>query len=147
MKAVPRRKTDVKDAEWIADLLQHGLLQPSYIPAKDQRELWELVRYRKSLVGERTRELNRLQKMLEGANIKLSGTVSDINSKSARSILEYFLTGTAIDGSKYDEMYEQKIIAHNFKATKEQIVDDPNDVMSPLWRRMMKELLIHLDEL
>lgn len=69
MKAVPGRKTDVKDAEWIADLLQHGLLQPSYIPDKDQRELRELVRYRKSLVGERTRELNRLQKMLEGANI------------------------------------------------------------------------------
>lgn len=67
MKAVPGRKTDVKDAEWIADLLQHGLLQPSYIPGKDQRELRELVRYRKSLVGERTRELNRLQKMLEGA--------------------------------------------------------------------------------
>ena len=124
MKAVPGRKTDVKDAEWVADLLQHGLLQPSYIPDKDQRELRELVRYRKSLVGERTRELNRLQKMLEGANIKLSGTVSDINGKSARSILEYLLTGKAIDGAKYDEMYEQKIIAHNLKATKEQIVDD-----------------------
>lgn len=55
MKAVPGRKTDVKDAEWIADLLQHGLLQPSYIPDKDQRELRELVRYRKSPVGERTR--------------------------------------------------------------------------------------------
>ncbi len=64
MKAVPGRKVDVKDAEWIADLLQHGLLQSSYIPDKDQRELRELVRYRKSLVGERTRELNRLQKML-----------------------------------------------------------------------------------
>ena len=88
MKAVPGRKTDVKDAEWIADLLQHGLLRPGYIPDKDQRELRELVRYRKSLVGERTSELNRLQKMLEGANIKLSGTVSDINGKSARSILE-----------------------------------------------------------
>ena len=78
MKAVPGRKTDVKDAEWIADLLQHGLLTASYIPDKDQRELRELVRYRKSLVGERNRELNRLQKMLEGANIKLSGTITDI---------------------------------------------------------------------
>lgn len=83
----------------------------------------------------------------EGANIKLSGTVSDINGKSARSILEYLLTGKAIDGAKYDEMYEQKIIAHNLKATKEQIVDDLNGVMSPLQRRMMKELLVHLDEL
>ena len=78
MKAVPGRKTDVKDAEWIADLLQHGLLTASYIPDKDQRELRELVRYRKSLVGERNRELNRLQKMLEGANIKISGTITDI---------------------------------------------------------------------
>lgn len=147
MKAVPGRKTDVKDAEWIADLLQHGLLKPSYIPDKDQRELRELVQYRKSLVGERTRELNRLQKMLEGANIKLSGTVSDINGKSARSILEYLLTGESIDVEKYDEMYEHKVIAHNLKATKEQIMDDLNGIMTPLQRRMMKELLVHLDEL
>ena len=147
MKALPGRKTDVKDAEWIADLLQHGLLQPSFIPNKDQRELRELVRHRKSLVGERTRELNRLQKMLEGANIKLSGTVSDINGKRARSILEYLLTGKSIDSAKYDEMYEQKVIAHNLKVTKEQIIDDLNGAMTPLQRRMMKELLAHLDEL
>ena len=147
MKAVPGRKTDVKDAEWIADLLQHGLLQASYIPDKDQRELRELVRYRKSLVGERTRELNRLQKMLEGANIKLSGTVSDINGKSARNILEYILTGESFDDAKYDEMYNQKVIAHNLKATKEQIIDDLNGVMSPLQRKMMRTLLKHLDEL
>lgn len=147
IKAVPGRKTDVKDAEWIAELLQHGLLQASFIPDKDQRELRELVRYRKSLVGERTRELNRLQKMLEGANIKISGTVSDINGKSARNILEYLLTGESFDESKYDEMYEQNIIAHNLKATKEQIIDDLNGVMTPLQRRMMKELLVHLEEL
>lgn len=147
MKAVPGRKTDVKDAEWIADLLQHGLLQASYIPAKDQRELRELVRYRKSLVGERGRELNRLQKMLEGANIKLSGTVRDINGKSARNILEYILTGEDFDEAKYDEMYENKVIAHNLKASKEQIIDDLNGIMTPLQRRMMKELLVHLDEL
>ena len=147
MKAVPGRKTDAKDAEWIADLLQHGLLKASYIPSKDQRELRELVRYRKSLVGERTRELNRLQKMLEGANIKLSGTVSDINGKSARSILEYLITGESIDSEKYDETYEKKVIAHNLKASKEQIIDDLNGIMTPLQRRMMKELLTHLDEL
>ena len=147
MKAVPGRKTDVKDAEWIADLLQHGLLQASYIPDKDQRELRELVRYRKSLTGERSRELNRLQKMLEGANIKLSGTVRDINGKSARNLLEYILTGAPFDEAKYDELYDQNVIAHNLKATKEQIIDDLNGIMSPLQRRMLKELLIHLDEL
>ena len=147
MKAVPGRKTDVKDAEWIADLLQHGLLRPSYIPDKDQRELRELVRYRKSLVGERTRELNRLQKMLEGANIKLSGTVAEINGKSARNILEYLISGGVIDSEKYDEMYKKNIIAHNLKASKDQIIDDLRGVMTPLHRRMMKELLTHLDEL
>ena len=147
MKNVPGRKTDVNDAEWIADLLQHGLLQASYIPDKDQRELRELVRYRKSLVGERTRELNRLQKMLEGANIKLSGTVSNINGKSARAILEHVLTGESFDDAKYDEMYENNVISHRLKASKEEIIDDLNGVMSALQRRMMKELLIHLDEL
>lgn len=147
MKAVPGRKTDVKDAEWIADLLQHGLLQASYIPDKDQRELRELVRYRKSLTGERSRELNRLQKMLEGANIKLSGTVRDINGKSARNLLESLITGERFDEAKFDEMYSKKVIAHNLKASKEQIIDDLNGVMSPLQRRMMKELLVHLDEL
>lgn len=81
MKAVPGRKADVQDAEWIADLLQHGLLQPSYIPDKAQRELRELVGYRRSLVRDKTAELNRPQKMLEWANIKLSGTVADINGK------------------------------------------------------------------
>ena len=147
MKAVPGRKTDVKDAEWIADLLQHGLLSASYIPDRDQRELRELVRYRRSLVGERNRELNRLQKMLEGANIKISGTITDINGKSARNILEYILSGKKIDSAEYAILYQQKAIAHNLKATKEQILDDLNGVMSDLQRKMMRILLNHLDEL
>ena len=147
MKAVPGRKTDVNDAEWIADLLQHGLLEASYIPDRDQRELRELVRYRKSLVQERGRELNRLQKMLEGANIKLSGTVRDINGKSARNILECILSGERIDGARYDEMYKNQTIAHNLKATKQQIIDDLNGVMTPAQRKMMRVLLRHLDEL
>lgn len=147
MKAVPGRKTDVKDAEWIADLLQHGLLTASYIPDKDQRELRELVRYRKSLVGERNRELNRLQKMLEGANIKISGTIRDINGKSARNLLEHLLTGKQIGSAEYDILYQQKVIAHNLKATKEQIIDDLNGVMSDLQKKMMRLLLKHLDEL
>ena len=147
MKAVPGRKTDVNDAEWIADLLQHGLLKASYIPDKDQRELRELVSYRKSLVGEKNRELNRLQKMLEGANIKLSGTVRDINGVSARNILEYILSGKTFDEAAYDEMYKKKVIAHNLKASKKQIIDDLNGVLSPLQKRMMRTLLEHLDEL
>ena len=88
MKALPGRKTDVKDAEWIADLLRHGLLKASYIPSREQRELREITRYRKSLTEERCRETNRLQKILEGANIKLDSVVKDINGKSARKLLE-----------------------------------------------------------
>src|SRR4029453_3246323 len=69
IKAVPGRKTDVRDCEWIADLLRHGLLKASFVPDRAQRELRELTRYRTSLVRERTAESNRLQKTLEGANI------------------------------------------------------------------------------
>ena len=69
IKAVPGRKTDVRDAEWIADLLQHGLLRPSFIPPAPQRELRELTRYRTTLVRERAAEVNRIQKILEGANL------------------------------------------------------------------------------
>ena len=88
MKAVPGRKTDVKDAEWIADLLQHGLLQGSFVPKRDDRELRELTRYRASLVRERSAEVNRLQKTLEGANIKLGDVVSDVTGVSARAMLD-----------------------------------------------------------
>ena len=147
MKAVPGRKTDVQDAEWIADLLQHGLLKASYIPNKEQRELRELVQYRKSLIEDRGRELNRLQKMLEGGNIKLSGTVAQINGKSARNILNFIMDGGYFDNAKYDEMLASKEISGNLKASKEQIIDDLNGVLSPIQRRVMKELLSHLDEL
>ena len=147
IKNVPGRKTDVKDAEWIADLLQHGLLKASYIPDKDQRELRELVKYRKSLTEERTRELNRLQKMLEGANIKISGTITDINGKSSRKLLDLILSGETIDSTQYDLLIKKKDIARNLKASKEQILEDLDGVMSDLQRKMMRILLNHVDEL
>jgi transposase len=93
IKAVPGRKTDVKDAEWIAELLRHGLLRGSYIPSREQRELRELVRYRRSLIEERAREVNRLYKVLEGANIKLSAVASDILGASGRAMLEALIRG------------------------------------------------------
>jgi transposase len=93
IKAVPGRKTDVRDAEWIADLLRHGLLQGSFIPDRPHRELRELSRYRTSLVQERTREVNRLQKILEGANIKLASVAKDVTGKSARDMLAGLVGG------------------------------------------------------
>jgi len=94
MKAVPGRKTDVKDSEWIADLLRHGLLRASFIPPQPIRELRELTRYRTTLVQERTAEVNRLQKVLETANIKLAAVASDVLGKSGRAMLEALLAGT-----------------------------------------------------
>lgn len=142
MKAVPGRKTDTNDAEWIADLLQHGLLRSSYIPDKSQRELRELVSYRKSLVGEKNRELNRLQKMLEGGNIKLSGTVSDINGKSARNILNMLISDKEITHENLPDL-----IVGNLKASPEQILDDLQGVLSPLQKKMLRVVLLHIDEL
>lgn len=94
IKAVPGRKTDVKDAEWIADLLRHGLLRGSRIPGRPERELRELVRYRKALIRERATEVNRVQKVLEGANIKLASVAADVMGKSGRAMLEALVAGT-----------------------------------------------------
>jgi transposase len=98
VKAVPGRKTDIRDCEWLADLLRHGLLTGSFVPDRPQRELRELTRYRTSLVRERTAEANRLQKTLEGANIKLASVATDILGKSGREMLAA-LVGGETDGA------------------------------------------------
>jgi transposase len=95
LKAVPGRKTDLKDAEWIADLLQHGLLRPSFVPPAFQRELRELTRYRTSVVEERSRTINRLQKILEDTNIKLSAVATDLMGRSAREMVAALVAGEA----------------------------------------------------
>jgi len=93
IKAVPGRKTDVRDAEWIADLLRHGLLRGSFIPSPEQRQLRDLTRYRTHLVEERARVTNRLQMVLEDANVKLAAVVTDVRGVSARAILEALVAG------------------------------------------------------
>jgi transposase len=93
VKVVPGRKRDVGDAQWLAELLRHGLLQPSFVPDRPARELRELTRYRSSLVRERAAEVNRLQKTLEGANLKLGSVVSDVTGVSARKMLEALVAG------------------------------------------------------
>ncbi len=93
VKAVPGRKTDVRDAEWLADLLRHGLLRNSFVPDRPQREVRELTRYRTSLVQERSAEVNRLQKVLEGANIKLAAVASNVLGVSGRAMLEALVAG------------------------------------------------------
>lgn len=93
IKNVPGRKTDVKDAEWLAELLAHGLLRASFVPPAPQRALRDLTRQRTHLVQERASVVNRMQKVLEWANIKLSSVVTDITGVSARAMLEALLAG------------------------------------------------------
>lgn len=95
IKAVPGRKTDVRDAEWIADLLRHGLLRPSFVPSRPERELRELTRYRTTLVRERAAEVNRIGKVLEGANVKLGSVVSGLDGVSARAMIQALISGEA----------------------------------------------------
>ena len=105
IKGVPGRKTDVKDAEWIADLVRHGLVKASYIPKRNQRELREITRYRQEIIEERARELNRIQSVLEGCNIKLSSVITDISGKSGMSILKAIISGET-DPVKLSELTE-----------------------------------------
>lgn len=93
VKRMPGRKTDLKDAEWLATLMQHGLLQRSFIPDRQQRELRELARYRLSLVQERSRFANRLQKVLEDTNIKLAAVATDMQGVSAQAMLRALIQG------------------------------------------------------
>ncbi len=91
IKNVPGRKTDWNDAFWIAKCLAQGLLKPSFVPSREQRELRDMTRFRKSQIEERSRNINRLQKFLEGANIKLGSWLSDIEGKSSTQLLELII--------------------------------------------------------
>lgn len=94
LRNVPGRKTDVADAEWICRLLEHGLVRPSFVPPKPIRELRDLTRYRKAKIEERTREGQRLEKVLQDAGIKLSSVASKVLGASGRAMLDALLAGT-----------------------------------------------------
>lgn len=139
IKAVPGRKTDVKDAEWIADLLRHGLLKGSYIPDRDQRELRELVRYRRSLVEERTREVNRLQKVLEGANIKLACVASNVMGASGRAMID------AIIQDVNDPVLLASLAQGRLKDKKEALEKALNGLIGAHQKMILATQLEHID--
>ncbi|GMA62620.1 IS110 family transposase [Alicyclobacillus fastidiosus] len=141
IKQVPGRKTDVRDAEWIADLLRHGLLKGSYIPDRNQRELRELVRYRKSLVRERANEVNRLQKVLEGANIKLASVASDVVGVSGRAIL------TELIGGQMDESRLKEIVKGRLRNKTAELKRALHGVVRPHQQMMLAVQLRHIDHL
>ena len=98
IRNVPGRKTDVKDSEWIADLVRHGLIAKSFVPPRPLRELRELLRYRRKLVESQAAERNRLLKLLETANIKLASVASDVFGVSGRAMLRALIEGEASAG-------------------------------------------------
>jgi transposase len=141
IKAVPGRKTDVRDAEWIADLLQHGLLRPSFIPPAPQRELRELTRYRASLLRERAAEVNRVQKTLEGANIKLAAVATDVLGVSGRAMLEAIVAGTT------DAVTLARLAKGRLREKREELERALSGRVGPHHRFLLAEQLCHVDAL
>ncbi|MBI4498300.1 MAG: IS110 family transposase [Chloroflexi bacterium] len=141
VKAVPGRKTAVRDCEWLADLLRHGLLRPSFVPDRPQRELRELTWYRTTLIWERAAEVNRLQKALEGANIKLGDVASNVLGASGRAKLEALVAGQA-DPELLADLAKGRL--REKRAALERALSAR---MGPHQRFLLREQLCHIDAL
>jgi transposase len=141
VKAVPGRKTDVRDCEWLADLLRHGLLKASFVPDRPQRELRELTRYRTSLVRERAAEANRVQKTLEGANLKLGDVASDPLGISGRRML------AALIGGATDPAAVADLALGQLRAKLPQLERALAGRVGPHQRFLLAHQLAHLDAL
>jgi transposase len=139
IKTVPGRKTDVQDAEWIADLLQHGLLTASFVPSQEQQDVRDLTRLRVSLVQERSRLVNRVQKVLEEAGIKLSTVLSDVMGLSGRSILEALCAGES------DPVRLARRVHPSVQATPEEIARALTAEVRDHHRFLLRELLTLID--
>jgi transposase len=141
IKAVPGRKTDVKDSEWIAELLRYGLLKASFVPPKGQRELRELTRFRSTFVKERANLINRAQKVLESANIKLASVLTDLDGVSGRAMLGALIEGTASPA----EMAQ--LAKGRLKAKRESLELALEGRVQPLHRFILQELLSQIEGL
>lgn len=141
MKAVPGRKTDSKDAEWIADLLQHGLLKASFIPPQTQRDLRDLTRYRTSLKQERTCHVNRIHKLREETNIKLSSVFADLMCKTGRAILAALAEGE----ERPEVLADLALLGAPHK--RQALVPALQGCMRPHHRFLLRELLGMIDSL
>jgi transposase len=141
IKQVPGRKTDVKDCEWIGQLLQHGLLRGSFVPPRPQRDLRDLTRHRAQLVAEQTRVANRIHKTLEDANVKLGSVASDILGKSGRDMIQAIIRGED-DPEKMAELARARLRA---KIPQLQIALEGR--VTEHHRFMLNMLMEHLDML
>jgi transposase len=141
MKALPGRKTDVKDAEWIADLLRHGMLKASFVPDRAWRDLRQTVHERRNLIEERARVANRIMKLLETGNIKLKSVISNVLGVSGRAMLE------AIASGETDPTVIAANVRTNLKATTKEIEDAVEGLTTAHVRFMLASQLSHLDHL
>ncbi|MGZ6662625.1 MAG: IS110 family RNA-guided transposase, partial [Solirubrobacteraceae bacterium] len=142
MRNVPGRKTDVKDSEWICQLVQHGLVRPSFVPPPEIRRLRDLTRLRKAQANERTRTIQRLEKVLQDAGIKLSSVASTSYSKSARAMLEALLAGVT-DPEQLAELSKGRMrakIPQLREALQSRFQIEPHGIM-------VAQLLSHIDAL
>jgi transposase len=141
IKAVPGRKTDVKDAEWIADLLQHGLVRGSFIPPVGQRELRELTRHRSNFIRERASLVNRVQKTLESANIKLGSVASNVLGVSGRAILDALIEG------RNDPQTLAELAQGRLRSKRDALAKAMEGRVKPHHRFVLTELLCQIDNL
>jgi len=139
IKQVPGRKTDVKDCDWIAQLLQHGLLRASYVPERSQRELRDLTRQRSQWIAEQTRTANRIHKILEDANIKLGSVATNVLGVSGRIMIEALIQG-ATDANQLTDMARGRL-----RGKAPQLREALQGHVTDHHRFMLQQLLIHLD--
>jgi transposase len=139
VKVVPGRKTDVKDAAWLAELLQHGLLRASFIPPVAQRELRDLTRYRSTFIQERVTLINRVQKLLEDANIKLAAVASDIMGVSGRALVAALLLGHA------DPQALAELAKGRLRSKRDQLTKALEGRVKPHHRFVLTELLCQIE--
>lgn len=141
VKAVPGRKTYVNDAEWLADLLRYGLLRASFVPPLGQRELRELMRHRSNFIRERATVVNRVQKVLESANLKLGSVASNVVGVSGRAMLEAIIAGQATPAQMAELSKGQ------MREKREQLAKALEGRVKPHHRFVLTELLCQIDNL
>src|SRR5215210_4639081 len=139
IKNVPGRKTDIKDAQWIAELLRHGLLRASFIPPRPQRDLRDLTRQRTNLVQDRAQVVNRLQKVLDWANLKLSSVATDVTGASARAML------VAIIGGETDAGVLAELAQGRMRSKRAALAQALTGRVRDHHRYLLAQHLVHLD--
>lgn len=141
VKTLSGCKTDKRDAKWLSGLLRHGLLKPSFVPDRAQRELRELIKYRISLTEESTRVMNRMEKVLQGANIKLSNVISAAGTKTELAIIK------ALSEGIYDPRLLSELAKGTLKNKKAELIRSLNGLIEDHQRFMLKSMYNHLERL